>query len=307
MRILVARMSSMGDVVHTLPVAAALKSISDDVEVVWAASKRWAPIVKLCRSVDQVVTAKGRAFEDWRIAQDLGRFDAALDMQGLFKTGFFVGAAKADQKLGYHWQREASWLFSSPVRPDPTSIHVIDQYLDVPRALGAKVHWPNFDLHPTQEDQSRMAGLLGEQGWEKGRPLIAVNPSSARVVKRWAPECLARAVRLICQAGAQCFFIGAPGEEAAFEEVAAEGIPPVMSLVGKTSPAELVAAISLADAHIGGDTGSTHIAAALGKAAYSVYTATRPERSCPYGQIHRCRTADPDELAAQVIHEMNLT
>ena len=61
-----------------------------------------------------------------------------------------------------------------------------------------------------------------------------------------------------------------------------------VDLTGKTTVAELIAVISLAEAHVGGDTGSTHIAAGLAVPAIGLYSATRPERSCPYGQIDRC-------------------
>src|SRR6185503_20233390 len=59
-------------------------------------------------------------------------------------------------------------------------------------------------------------------------------------------------------------------------------------LLGKTNLEELIALLSLTDAHLGGDTGSTHIMAALERPAVGLYSITRPKRSCPYGQIERC-------------------
>jgi heptosyltransferase I len=304
MRFLVARMSSMGDVVHTLPVAAALKSLGCDVEVVWAVSGRWESLVRLCTAVDLVVKASKNPVEGAKLARTLGKFDAALDMQGLLKTGVIVGFADAKEKLGYHWQREFAWLFSSRVMPDSTSLHVVDQYVDVVRALGATVSWADFALRPDPDEKSKVEDELSKAGRDPSRRLIAVNPSSARAAKRWAPASLAAAARKLDENGFQLAFLGAPSDDATFHEVSACGLPPVLNLIGRTSPSELVALISLADAHLGGDTGSTHIAAALGKPAYGVYTATRPERSCPYGQIHRCQTADPDQLVSQMIREL---
>jgi ADP-heptose:LPS heptosyltransferase len=63
---------------------------------------------------------------------------------------------------------------------------------------------------------------------------------------------------------------------------------PICNLLGKSSVRQLVALISLGNAHVGGDTGSTHIAAALGVPAIGLYSITKPERTCPYGQFHRC-------------------
>lgn len=296
MRYLIVRMSSMGDVVHTLPVAAALKSMDAEAEIVWAASRLYAPLVRLCRHVDQTVAMKQSFWKNVSLVKSLGRFDLALDMQGLFKTGWITLHADAAKKVGFHWQREGSGLFSSPVRPDPTSHHVVDQYLDVVRALGAQISAADFALSPDEAESAKMAALLDELGRDWSRQLVLVNPSSARSVKRWAPASMAHAVRLLDDAGFQVGFIGTSADEPAFNEVEAEGLPPVLSLLGRTSVSEVVALISLAQAHVGGDTGSTHIAAALGVPAYSVYTVTRPERSCPYGQIHRCLTTDPVEL-----------
>lgn len=286
----------MGDVVHTLPVAAALKSMDAEAEIVWAASRLYAPLVRLCRHVDQTVAMKQSFWKNVSLVKSLGRFDLALDMQGLFKTGWITLHADAAKKVGFHWQREGSGLFSSPVRPDPTSHHVVDQYLDVVRALGAQISAADFALSPDEAESAKMAALLDELGRDWSRQLVLVNPSSARSVKRWAPASMAHAVRLLDDAGFQVGFIGTSADEPAFNEVEAEGLPPVLSLLGRTSVSEVVALISLAQAHVGGDTGSTHIAAALGVPAYSVYTVTRPERSCPYGQIHRCLTTDPVEL-----------
>lgn len=304
MRYLIVRMSSLGDVVHTLPVAAAIKSMDSEAEIVWAASRHYAPLVRLCPHVDQTVVMKKSFWKNVPLVKSLGRFDVALDMQGLFKTGWITLHADAAKKLGYHWQREGSGLFSSPVKPDPTSHHVVDQYLDVVRALGAQVTKADFSLKPDEPEAEKMTALLDELGRDRSRPLVLVNPSSARSVKRWAPASMAHAVRILDEAGFQVGFIGTASDEWAFKEVEAEGLPVVLSLLGRTTVSELVALISLAQAHVGGDTGSTHIAAALGIPAYSVYTATRPERSCPYGQIHRCQTTDPIELTDLMKREL---
>ena len=72
-------------------------------------------------------------------------------------------------------------------------------------------------------------------------------------------------------------------------------------MIGKTNIPELAALVSLCDAHVAGDTGSTHLAAALDKPAFGVYMLTRPERTGPYGQLHRCRTLDPKELTEQLL------
>ena len=142
-RFLLSRLSALGDVVCSLPVAACLKEAFPGCHIVWVVDPRFAGIVECCGSVDEIIRAKpGLDPKTWPKVG--GSFDAALDLQGLFKSGIVVGRASAKVKLGYHWQRECAWLFSRRVLPDPTSSHVVDQYLDVARAVGCEVGQTEF-------------------------------------------------------------------------------------------------------------------------------------------------------------------
>ncbi len=296
MRFLISRLSSLGDVVCSLPVAGALKRSFEGCEVVWAVDRRFSGVVECCRSVDRVVVWP-KEWRAWRgLWRELGAFDAALDLQGLLKSALVLAGAKAERKLGYHWQREGAWLFSQRVLPDPTSFHVVDQYVDVARAAGADAHGAEFDLAPKAEDVEAMRGVLAEAGWDGARPLALCNAGAGWASKRWPAAHFAALARKLQAEGVAVGFLGAPGDRPAFEEVLACEPGPVLDLLGKTKVRQLIALISLARVHVGGDTGSTHIAAALGVPAVGLYSITRPQRSCPYGQAERC-LFDPDGLA----------
>ena len=81
-------------------------------------------------------------------------------MQGLSKSGLVVLLANAPKKLGYHWQRELAPFFSSRIIPDPSSLHVVDQYLDVARFLGTPMERAEFNLVPQNEDRIQMTDML---------------------------------------------------------------------------------------------------------------------------------------------------
>jgi heptosyltransferase I len=276
-RFLISRLSSLGDVVCSLPAASALKAIENS-HVTWVVDARFADVVRACTAVDDVVE---------RSAFAGGDFDAALDLQGLLKSALIVGKARARKKVGYHWQREGSALFSQRVIPDPTSLHVVDQYVDVARALGGIADRADFGLVADRRALESIQGKLGAV-----RDFVVVNPGAAWASKRWPPEHFAE---LIDRLETKAVLIGSKGEKSA-EAVASKCRAEPLNLSGQTSIAELIALLSLARAHIGGDTGSTHIAAALGVPAIGLYSATRPERSCPYGQIGRCHY-DPQGLS----------
>lgn len=307
-RILVSRLSSMGDVVHSLPAAVALKREFPGSEIVWVVDAPFRAIVERCPAVGQVVVRDKRPREAVRQARRLGRFDLAIDLQGLFKSALVVATARARRKLGYHWQREGSRLASAPVVPDPTSTHVVDQYVDVARAAGAKADRAEWGLEPRESDVLEAREILKAAGWN-GRPLVVMNAGAGWASKRWHPSEFAALARTLCAGGLAVAFVGAPSERPVWAELEAAAPGAAMDLIGKTSLGALVGVISQAQGHVGGDTGTSHIAAALGKPAWSVFPLTRPERSCPYGQRSRCFDArrNPvghEEVAQAVLAEL---
>jgi len=280
-RFLIARLSALGDTVCSLPAAVALKRGFPGCHVTWAVDPRFAGIVERCEAVDEVVRITSR------LQRVEGRFEAALDLQGLLKSALVVGRATAGTKVGYGWQREGAGLFSSRVPPDPSSFHVVDQYVDVARAVGGVMDRAEFGLSPSVEDVIAVRGRLAAKG-VTGR-FVLVNAGAGWITKRWPPDRFARIVDLLRETyGLPTVMLGGKADASIAQEVAAGCKVPPASLIGETSVVELVALVSLAALHVGGDTGSTHLAAALDVPAVGLYGLTRPQRSCPYGGIERC-------------------
>jgi heptosyltransferase I len=292
---LISRLSSLGDVVCALPVASALKATDPEARIVWAVDPRFAGVVECCTAVGEVAKVKP-SFKGSGVPRFDEKFDAALDMQGLLKSAVIVWKAKADRKLGYHWQREGAWLFSERVLPDPSSLHIVDQYVDVARAAGGTADRAEFSLVPKGEDVASVTEKLRSRGI--GGIFVVLNAGAGWATKRWPARHFAALIDRLAQDGIPSVLIGgkAPADIAAAEEVKAASKEQPVDLLGQTSVRELVALISMARAHVGGDTGSTHIAAALGVAAIGLYSITKPVRSCPYGQIERCHY-NPEGLA----------
>lgn len=276
-RFAISRLSALGDVVCSLPVAGALKRGFPECEVVWLVDTRFSGIVACCSAVDRVVETKPGSAPTLE-----GEFDAALDLQGLFKSAWALRAAKAKTRLTYHWAREGSGLLGQRVLPDPTSIHIVDQYVDVARAAGGEADRAEFNLVPPEDSLERMAAKAS------GR-YVALNAGAAWVTKRWPPAHFAALSDRITEADIKPVFVGyGSSDETTFAEVKALCRHEPLSLIGQTPLPDLIALISRAAAHVGGDTGTTHIAGALGVTAIGLYSLTRPERSSPYGQIEKC-------------------
>ena len=291
-RFLISRLSALGDVVCSLPVAGALKKAYPDAEVLWATDPRFAGIVRSCRHVDQVVEVRpSMKTESWPVYE--GEFDAALDVQGLLKSALAIKNARSRTRVGYHWQREGAWLFSERVIPDRTSLHVVDQYVDVARAVGGQADQADFGLQPLS---SALEALRAK--FPLTQPFVVLNGGAGWVTKRWPPSHFAQLIDRLSGEGISSVLIGGPSQDdrRVFTEIERESSSKPVDMVGRTSVEELVALISLAKAHVGGDTGSSHLAAGLGIPAIGLYSITRPARSCPYGQIERCHY-DPKGLA----------
>lgn len=280
MRFLISRLSSMGDVVCSLPAATALKKAFPECHIAWIVDPRFAPIVRSCTAVDEVLEAKVKSLGT--VPRFKESFDAALDLQGLLKSSLPVALCSSKKKLGYHWQREGSWLFSAKVLPDSTSFHIVDQYVDVARAAGGDSERADFSLRPASDDLANVRDRLGKEKF------VVVNPGAAWLTKRWAPARFAEIVNRLHSSGCEVVLVGSKSESGVGDEIAAACEKPPLQWHGQTSLGELIALISLATAHLGGDTGSSHLAAALGVPAIGLYSITKPSRSCPYGQINRC-------------------
>jgi heptosyltransferase I len=210
----------------------------------------------------------------------------------LLKSAIPIHFATAKQKLGYHWQREGARFFTQPVMPDPASIHVVDQYVDVARAAGGSTI-TDFGLSPTPESDQSINNLLSE--FDSTKKLVICHAGAGWASKRWPAKNFAALADSLA-AEATVAFIGTPADKPAVQEVLSHAISGPISLIGKTKVAELIALLSRADLHIAGDTGSIHIAAGLGRPCLGLYTLTKPHRSCPYGQLQNSLTTDLEEV-----------
>lgn len=284
-RFLISRLSALGDTVCSLPAAVALKRAFPECSITWVVEPRFSGIVECCDAIDEIIRVKPSLKT---IPTFPHRFDAALDLQGLLKSALCISRAKADRKVGFHWRREGAWFFSERVLPDPTSFHVVDQYVDVAREVGGKMDRAEFMLRAKPEDIGAVRKKLAGKGIDGS--FIAINAGAGWPSKRWVPAYFSSVIDALRDLGYASVLIGgnAEADRLAAEEVLSGCRVRPASLLGETSVRELVALMGLCSAHLGGDTGSSHLAAALGKPAIGLYSITRPKRSCPYCQIDRC-------------------
>jgi heptosyltransferase-1 len=297
-RLLIVKLSSIGDVVHALPVSAAIGRAFPHVELSWVVEEMAAPIVQGNSFLHEVIVVPAVVRENrkspyslnhfLKLRRDLSNrcFDVTLDLQGLSKSALVAWATGARYRYGYDWLRELAPLLEKRIPRRVESIHVVDQFLDVARFLGAEVDKAEFPLYISDEEMDSAKELLNREEIDYSRPFVVINPSSGGGGnKGWGAE---RFAALLNEVHTDCrvpvLLIGGRGDaEVANEICSAVGHPPA-NLVGKTSLKELAAILKLSALHLCGDTGSAHIAAALGTRVVSIFGRSNPARLAPYGQ-----------------------
>lgn len=293
MRILVVRLGSLGDVIHTLPAVAALRRALPGARIDWLVDAPHQDIVGLVQAIDARVVLEGRTMNAWLNAAAALRhrgYDAALDFQGLFKSAILARASGAARVLGFSvWHlRECgarAFYTQTTARTAPSSPaadpHVIRKNL----ALAALVA-PSIDpaAAPLEFPLKVVPSGAVEQLKRSlgGEPFAVLNPGAAWPNKRWPAERFADvAAFLRARHGLRSIVTWGPGEKMLAEAVAggsdgAAVASPALPLL------DLVALLHEARLMVSGDTGPTHIAGALGVPIVSPFGPTSAVRNGPW-------------------------
>jgi len=295
-KILIVRLSALGDIVHALPVLAAIKKAMPDAQVDWLVEENYTAILALASGLHRRVIVRAKASGEtpeaisftsgggyWRAARYLRaqRYDLALDLQGLLKSAVWARMSGAKRVIGFDraYLREelAASFYSESVVPDDSG-HVMRKNLSILSALQITPPSPELRLQPVATPA--MVKSIQAAGGSNG--YIVINPGAAWPNKRWPPDrfgALAKALR--DRTGLHSLVTWGPQERALADAVsqasgsAATPAPP-------TSVSDLAALMQSAALAISGDTGPLHIAAAVGTPIVGLFGPTRPERNGPW-------------------------
>ena len=307
MNILIVKLSAIGDVIHALPVSRAIKETFPEAKVTWAVEPPAYDILAGNPCVDEILIFEKKKFKTFggfsenflpmRKKLREGRYDIALDLQGLAKSAALAYFSGAPKRFGTADMREMSSLVSKPVAGPNAKGHIVERYLDVARAIGCRVHEVEFPMEIPERDEESAKEELSQSGVPEGATYAVLAVGANWPNKRWPASYYSLLSDwLFGQKIIPVLVGGGPVDEniAAYIETEAK-IPPV-SIIGKTSLKELAAVIRGARLVIGGDTGPVHLAAGLRRPTVMLMGPTDANRNGPYGQIEnaveikrRCR------------------
>jgi lipopolysaccharide heptosyltransferase I len=294
MNILIVRLGALGDIVHAIPAAAALRTAYPDARIDWLVESKHRPILDLVTVLDRIVPIEAKTAGGWVDAARRVRqvdYDVAFDFQGLMKSAVLARASGAPRVVGFsiwHLREKGARPFYSEtdgaesvrVPADDTGLqadHVIAKNLRLLRVLDIETTRVDFPLARTASP-----ALEGVRQTLSASPFALINPGAAWPNKRWLPARFAELATFLRDVrGLASVVLWGPGEEDLAQAiVAASG--GAAHAAPATQIADIVELARAADLIVSGDTGPLHIAAAVGTPAVAIYGPTDPHRNGPW-------------------------
>jgi heptosyltransferase I len=297
-KILVIRLSSIGDIVHTLPAVAALGESFPKAQITWAVEARYAellegnPFVTRLARLDTLgwrtrpLSAQSvREVKRELVELRRPRPHVAIDFQGLLKSAMLARLSGAPERLGLEerWLREpmAATFYTERVSARGR-LHAVEENLALVERLGARPipreRW-QFPLPRVASAEKRVEERLAALGLGK---FLVINPGGGWMSKRWAPEEYAELLRELDQDGCcPVLLTGSAGEEPMIHGIL-ERAGARHAAYFPSTLVEFIALARRARLFVGGDTGPLHLAAAVSTPIVAIYGPTDPARNGPF-------------------------
>jgi heptosyltransferase I len=303
-KLLIVRLGSMGDVLHALPGAAALRRAFPSAIIGWAVEERWSEL--LCASggknagsgcpqkplIDRLhfintVTWRKTLFSDemwkeaWTALSALraAGYELTVDFQGAWKSAGLGLWSAAPERIGFERPRERPATMFYTRRVLTNVPHVVDQGLDLAAAVTQQDPSPAcFPLPCSSEAESWCDAELRRHGLQD---FVLFSPGAGWGAKLWPAENYGKVASALAREGLASLINFGPGEEGlacTVEQTSGGAAQPLGCTLG-----ELVALTRRARLFIGGDSGPMHLAAALRVPVVAIFGPTDPSRTGPYG------------------------
>ncbi len=305
-RILIVKPSSMGDVVHTLPLVHALKRCRPSSHIGWIVQESLTPLIRSDPAVDEIITISIPSTSDphapkgvmWAAAKavfrDLKRlrrsfasnpYDLVLDLHASFRSGLFSIANPDGLRIGFADAKELNTFFQHEIiSPDPHQPHAVDKNLCFAMRLGCEPRPEDFHIVSDQPARDTAKVFIRDSGAGREDTIVYANPCARWVTKHWNVAGWAHLADMLIQDGiAKVIFGGGPQDRDYIQAIVDRMSKPGVTAAGKLDLGESIALIDASDIYVGVDSGPMHIAALAGKPVAALFGPTDPAKVGPYG------------------------
>lgn len=291
LRIAIVRFSALGDVVMVSAAVRALQRSLPAATITWITSPPAYALLKGMEVVQFEVIDKPRSWADYLAFYRAFRhreFDVVLAMQANLRINLLYPALHARTRIGFDRTRarEGQWLFCNRRIPFKDS-HLVDSFLSFVETLTGEPAAATWDLPVDDADLDWARGQLAALP----KPWVALHPYASKAERNWLPERYADVVKqAVSRWGCGVLLTGgnAPAEVIQCGQLSRLAPGHVLNLCGQTTPKRLAALLSMADVLVAPDTGSVHIARAMGTPVVGLYAVASPQLTGPYRQLEYC-------------------
>lgn len=302
--VLIVRTGALGDIIHSIPLAGALKDAYPQCRVSWVVEQRYVEILAGNPWIDETIPVR---FKEWKtslrtaegrrsslgVYRNLKRqaFDVAVDPQGLIRSGLICYLSGAPVRIGFPrgFVRESLNRIFTNVQPDslPARSHVIDRNLALLHPLGIQTRKRSYFYHVPFRVEEAIGRFITSEAGEPATLRVVIHPCAGWPTKQWNPENYAEiAGRLIKEWGARVFLLWGPGEKQIADRIQGLLAEPVC-VVPEWGLKEMAAFLRVCDLFLGGDSGPMHLASSMGKAVVGLFGPSDPVRNGPFLGRHR--------------------
>lgn len=291
-RILIVRLSALGDVVLTTPVACELRRHFPEAHLAWAVESSFAPVLEHHPALDELIVLPRGWAKSWRSFLKVWReirarrFDLVIDVQSLSRSGLVGWFTRAKTRIAFappQGREIAPWLATH--RCSHTQTHVVDRFLELLTLVGIDRPEVTFGLKETLDEASWAEGTLERMGL--GQPYAVINPGAGWPSKLWPPDRFAQVAEYLNRVHhLPVLVVWGNQAERKWAEIIADLGGNRTYLAPPTTIRQMMSLLRRASLMIASDTGPLHIAAAWGTPCVGLYGPTNGEETGPYGKGH---------------------
>ncbi len=322
-RILVIKPSSLGDVVHTLPVVHAIKRCCPGCHIGWIIQRSFAGLIDGDPAVDVIyridipstsepgvdrrvwakaLTATLRTLGDLRRKFLASPYDLVMDLHASLRSGLMGLTNPGGLRIGFADAKEFNTLFQHKrLTVEPEKTHAVDKNLAFALHLGCEAIPQDFRLVIPEDARARARSFLEDAGTSSSERLVYLNPATRWETKHWTVSGWASVSDMLAErAGVGVVFCGGPGDRDYIDSITNRMRSPAIVAAGQLTLIESAALMGLCSLYLGVDSGPMHIAAFSGRPVVALFGPTDPAKVGPYGNGHRViRKGDLECLACR--------